>query len=133
MRLLASRLTLLVATTSLLLSSGCGGTERADEVRATVSGTVTYNGKPLPAGTIVFASAGGNIASTISIGEGGRYSTDRAPIGANLVSIDTSSIQYGNPAKYVPIPEKYADPTASGLTADVKRGDNENVDFALQK
>jgi hypothetical protein len=92
---------------------------------------VMYDGKPLPAGSILFASAEGNLASTIAIRDG-RYSTDRAPLGPNQVTIDTASIKYGNPAKFVAIPAKYADPTQSGLTVEIKPGANENVNFDLK-
>lgn len=111
---------------------GCGSSKPVDPNRASISGAVTYDGKPLPAGAITFASVDGNLASTISIEAGGRYSTDRAPLGPNQVTIDTASIKYGNPASFVAIPAKYADPTKSGLTVEVKPGVNENVNFDLK-
>jgi hypothetical protein len=111
---------------------GCGSSKQEDPNRASISGTVTYDGKPLPAGSVTFASTEGNLASTVSINENGRYSTDRAPLGPNQVTIDTASIKYGNPAKFIAIPAKYADPTQSGFTVDVKPGVNENVNFDLK-
>jgi hypothetical protein len=111
---------------------GCGGKDKVASDRAIVSGVVTFNGRPLPAGTISFASADAYGGASVSISEGGRYTTDRAMIGANRVSIDTATIKYGNPSAYVPIPSKYADTATSGLTADIKPGTNENVNFELK-
>lgn len=113
--------------------SGCSRPAAAPKDRAVVSGKVTFSGQPLPAGTITFKSTTGAISTSTSINSGGFYSTDRAPLGKNLVMIDTSSIQYGNPAAYVPIPAKYGDASASRLSVEVQAGTNDNVDFALEK
>lgn len=100
--------------------------------RATAAGTITFDGKPLPAGTIFFLSTNGAADTAVKIRDGA-YFTDRAPVGKNSVIVDTSSIQMGNPAKYVPIPAKYNDTTTSGLSAEIKPGENENVNFSLEK
>jgi hypothetical protein len=110
---------------------GCGGKEPPKD-RTTVSGIVTFDGQPLPGGSLSFESAAGT-GTNVSIGPGGVYSTDRAPIGKNRVRIETESLQYGNAAAYVKIPAKYNDVTKSGLQIDVKPGVNENVDFKLEK
>ncbi|MCC6494027.1 MAG: hypothetical protein IT424_13515 [Pirellulales bacterium] len=111
--------------------AGCGRSPQADPKRAAVSGVVTFRGKPLPAGTISFESANSPMASSALIDAGGKYSTDRVPIGACKVSVSTSSVRYGNPGAYVAIPEKYGDVATSGLTTDIKAGENENVNFQL--
>ena len=116
----------------LLASIGCGGGKEPPKDRTTVSGTVTLNGQPLPGGTIYFESAGA-IGTSMIIGAGGKYSTDRAPIGTNRVTIETQSLQYGNTAAYVKIPTKYGDAMTSGLSADVKAGDNVDMNFSLEK
>jgi hypothetical protein len=125
----------LVLGLSCLVSAttGCWNKSQGPKDRARVSGSVTFNGQPLPAGKIVFSSTEGPNATPVSIRAGGAYSTDRAPIGNNVVTIDTASIQYGNPASYVAIPEKYNDPEKSGLSADIQPGENENVNFSLEK
>ena len=82
---------------------------------------------------MTFNSTTSPLATTISIKQEGRYQTDRVPIGNNLVSIETESLQFGSPHLYVKIPAKYADPGQSGLSVDVKAGANENVNFELQK
>jgi hypothetical protein len=122
----------LAAPLILLASIGCGGGKEPPKDRTTVSGTVTLNGQPLPGGTIYFESAEGTGTSMI-IGADGKYSTDRAPIGANRVTVETQSLQYGNTAAYVKIPTKYGDAMTSGLTAEVKAGDNADINFSLDK
>ena len=114
----------------VMAAAGCSQ-EKADPNRTTVAGAISFNGDALPAGTISFESSEKGIATSAPIKDGS-YSTDRSPTGKVAVSIDTASIQYGNPAKYVAIPSKYADSASSGLTIDVQPGVNENVNFHLK-
>ena len=123
----------LLCICAIVVSIGCTRQQQVLKDRATASGTVTFNGQPLPAGTIGFESTANKVTTSVSIREGGKYTTDRAPVGSALVTVDTSSIKYGNPAIYVAIPEKYNNAKTSGLTADIKPGENENIDFTLHK
>jgi hypothetical protein len=125
-----SRSVLWLLATTLLL--GCGTNAPVDERRTSVSGTVTFDGKPLPAGNIVFDSTESRLSTTATINQG-VYATSRAAIGNNEVSIETESLRYGFPAGYVKIPERYTNPMTSGLTADVKTGENKNINFELKK
>jgi hypothetical protein len=100
--------------------------------RASVSGAITFDGKPLPAGVVQFQSTEHTVTSSVMIFDGS-YATDRAPLGKNTVTIETSSVLNGNPRAYVPIPAKYSDSTKSGLSAEIKPGSNEHVDFELKK
>ena len=82
---------------------------------------------------MTFTSKENSILSTATnIRAGGKYKTDRAPAGKNLVSIETESLQWGNEGAYIPIPSKYNSPATSGLEVELKAGENENVDFALE-
>ncbi len=130
---IGARVVLLVAPALMLMPLGCGSKPPVDNSRASVSGIVTFDGKPLPGANITFASVDSPIASAVSLGEGGRYASSRVPIGVNQVIIETDSLRYGSPHLHVPIPAKYADPSKSGLTADIKPGENENVNFDLKK
>jgi hypothetical protein len=116
-----------------IATCGCGRKTQQIKDRATISGKVTFNGNPLPAGTIGLESKNGAATTAIPIGPGGTFFSDRAPIGDNLVTVDTASIHFGNPAAYVPIPEKYNNSRTSGLTVNIKAGSNENIDFRLDK
>jgi hypothetical protein len=117
----------------LAASAGCGREQQVLNDRASVSGTVTLDGQPLPAGTITFKSQERPITAAVKIREAGAYATNRAPIGKSVVTIDTTSIQVGNPPMYVRIPEKYRDPRTSGFNVEIQPGANENVNFSLEK
>jgi hypothetical protein len=119
---------------TLIACCGCGGGEQMIEGRTIVSGTVTLDGQPLRGGAITFSSRENSIlATTVNIESDGKYRTDRAPTGKSSVSIETESLQFGNPAAYVPIPAKYSSAATSGLEVDLNPGENESVDFALEK
>lgn len=111
---------------------GCGPDTPVDENRTGISGAITFNGTPLKAGTITFDSTEKGLSTAVSVGSDGRYASNRVPLGSNIVTIETESLQYGSPHLYTKIPEKYADPSKSGLTVDVKPGTNENVNFELK-
>ncbi len=126
-----SHLQVAILIAGLLICTGCGDGKKVDENRTTVSGAITFDGKPLPAGTISFGSSTDSTGSTVPIRDG-KYASGRVPLGSNMVTIDTSSVRYGNPAQFVEIPERYMDPTKSGLSVDVQPGTNENVNFELK-
>lgn len=126
----SSKSSFCICTMLVAFALGCGQ-KAVDPNRTMVSGTVTYDGKPLPAGNVSFESSEKGIATSVQIKDGS-YSTDRAPVGTVAVGVDTASIQYGNPAKFVPIPAKYADSATSGLSIEIKPGDNPNVNFDLK-
>jgi hypothetical protein len=125
-----------LAAALLAVLPGCGGS------KASVSGKVTYRGKPLTSGTIYVALPDG-IQVPTGIGTDGSYRFD---------GVATGSVKFGvtspNPAhvmaprsKRAPrgaappplpqntgwfeIPDKYADPLKSGLSFDLKGGANE--------
>jgi hypothetical protein len=117
----------------LLASFGCTDGKQVIEGRTIATGTVTFDGQPLKGGTITFTSQEDPILSTTtSIRSGGRYRTDRAPTGKSIVTVETESLHHGNEAAYIKIPAKYFDPTTSGLEVDLKSGENENVEIALE-
>jgi hypothetical protein len=87
----------------------------------------------LPGGVLNFQSTERPVGAMIMIKSGGAYATDRAPLGENVVTVETASLQFGNAAAFVRIPLKYSDPKTSGLVVDVKPGMNEHVDFVLKK
>ena len=118
---------------------GCGGPPEAPKREyADVSGTVTHNGKPLGAGTVMFQPPSGALASG-EIQANGTYSL-KGVIGPNTVTIANraeappsaeSRASGAPPVEAKPqIPEKYATP-AGGLTYEVKAGENK-ADFNLQ-
>jgi hypothetical protein len=125
-----------MSTATLLLATaipGCGRTPAGPKDRAVVSGVVKFDGQPLPGGVLNFHSTERPVGATTMIKPGGVYTTDRAPLGENVVTIETASLQFGNGAAFVRIPVKYSDPQASGLVIDVKSGTNADVNFELAK
>ena len=130
---------LFLAAISLTMA-GCGATGPG---MAQVTGKVTYQGKPVPKGTVSFVpTAPGGRNATGQIDESGNYRLqtenpgDGALTGDYSVSIaarDDVVLDYiprkPIPPKYL-APAKYENPATSGLKATVKSGSN-TVDFAL--
>ncbi len=137
----------LAALLALTALAGCG---QSLPPRAVVSGSVTYKGKPVEFGDIVFdpqrKDAGGQFAQgKIS---GGKYAFDaaRGPVvGANRVRIygykmtgrkrlDLAGQSLSEAPEMVNelmpyIPEKFNE--ASELTIEIKPGENSGLDFKL--
>src|SRR5262245_11972318 len=120
--------------------AGCGGG------KATVQGKVTHRGKALVSGTVILVGADGVAAAGEIAGDGsyavanvtsgqvqvgvvskpphagarpGRGATARTRTGSHAVpavAVDRS--------KWFPIPEKYAEPTTSGLGLTLQAGAN---------
>lgn len=123
---------------------GCGGSGGPE--MATVTGKVTYQGKPLTKGTISFISTDPSRSNANSvIGPDGSYSLqttnpgDGAVVGDYKVivsDVDPNSLNTAAPGEPVKkqerlIPEKYENPDSSGLTRKVESGRN-TFDIALE-
>ena len=129
-----SSLSLLFVVVTL---TGCGsdGPELAD-----VSGTVTFNGKPLRGAIVTFVpQAGGSTSSGVTGADGGyelMYLRDKhgAMLGKHNVTIKMEKLTQDDMAEgevvpeFVRVPEKYQQP--GSLTAEVDSGDND-IDFEL--
>lgn len=128
---------------------GCGGQRFTD-----VDGIVTFDGKPLPAGLILFTNADDTLAASAYLRGDGTYSARNVPAGPVKVAIRTDEFKgamtekqaadlraRGLPAptfdakvkgfKYVPIPERFADRETSGLTFEVVAGGPNRIEIAL--
>jgi len=130
----------------LCLLAGCG--EPKPE-RATVSGRITFEGKPVDYGHIVFVPVDGwdgfYSQATIINGE---YSLDEhGPVlGKNRVEVhgqrktgelapNISGVRLNEQAKIAPVTEAYLPAkynVASEITVEIRPGKNENVDFILE-
>ena len=132
----------------LVMLVGCGPDRPAT---TKVSGRVTYQGKPVVTGQIMFIPAHGRPAIA-SIGEDGSYTLttfdkgDGAAIGKYSVTINatrtiggptaTSLEEEGRMPSEPPrverlVPEKYSQRQTSPLKAEVKEGDNV-INFDLE-
>jgi hypothetical protein len=122
--------------------------DRKDET-GTITGKVTFRGKPLPGGTIAFHPSRGK-PLVGKIRPDGTYTVKDVPVGKVRVTVETESVRpkpkvpssippgsgepipkRGKEPKYARIPDKYAKPETSGLTCDV-RGGNQTLDLALE-
>jgi hypothetical protein len=119
--------------------TGCGGEPKRDLPKGTVKGTVTFKGQPLPAGTVAFQHASGEMSSA-SIDASGQYQLDAA-VGSNKVMVQSMEEQKPNPdpngmPRMLPgasrIPEKYSNFSTSGLSHDVKAGE-QTIDLKLEE
>jgi hypothetical protein len=96
---------------------------------------VTYKGKPVPTGTVMFVPEKGP-AATGEIGKDGTYSlstygkNDGAVLGKHKIAVTALADMSGrmpedrNPLPPPIVPEKYLDQDRSGLTAEIKEGPN---------
>ena len=120
-------------TALAVLIAGC---DRAPTLRpgwAIVSGTVTYQGKPLPGGEVMWCTSkdGASVARGGPISENGTFMLD-TPTGPAKIAIHVADLKKYQSTRYVAIPSKYTDLERSGLTYEAKDGDNKDVKFDLQ-
>ncbi len=135
----------------LLTTLGCGS---GPDMRS-VTGRVTYEGKPISEGTVTFYPAGGGRPAIGHLGSDGAFTLttfqkdDGALLGEYKVTIEAKQVSNVPPEPktlteeiaQAPasreranvtwlVPEKYTDQTRSGLTAVVADGANQ-IDFDL--
>jgi hypothetical protein len=115
----------LLASASLTLAlvcglTGCGG-GGGGAPSTVLKGKVTINGKPAVVGTVTAYSGGSKAAETM-INPDGTYQFDNLSSGEYQLTVTKTDTPtpYSKPVK---LPAKYADPSQSGLTATVKRGE----------
>jgi hypothetical protein len=117
------------ASLGILLGTGCSGKT------STITGTVTYRGKPLPSGVIKFINAANNeVIGGANISDG-NYSVSGIPPGLAKIAISSlpprnlsilgqpkDTAEGGPASKAVAIPPKYSNPDTSGLTYTIQPG-----------
>jgi hypothetical protein len=127
-----------------LLPAGCGwGT-------GDVTGTVTFNGEPVPWGRVTFLSQVGKKEARQARIINGRYTIKGCPGGPVKIGVESFKAPKAPPnlagpmrerqqqmdpesvpppelvGKYLEIPLRYADPTTSGLEYTVQRGSQDH-------
>jgi len=148
-RLLKLGLAVLVSAAVTMPMPGCGKARRELGV---VTGKVTYNGKPLRFGTVIFEPEAGQFATGVIQPDGTFQMETRgegtgAPVGKCKVRFVCFSHQDpaakpppaeddGTPSEALPlgeplIPKKYLSSATSGIIVEVKPGDNEPFVFEL--
>lgn len=128
-------LTFAAPIAAIALLSGCGS---SGPEMASVSGKVTYNGQPVPKGTISFQTTdpdGRNATGMIQPDGSYELQTEQPGDGALLGNyrVSISAREEEEILMYIPkkpvkpkllIPEKYENPATSNLTAAVTSGSN---------
>jgi hypothetical protein len=126
---------LLLVLLLLPLAIGCGG-----QAKGTVSGKVTYQGKPLSSGIVSFVSEAG-APHYADIESDGSYRMVNAPVGPVRIGVQSKPKQSASPSPRMPrsredfvkvesdmkakesiLPDKYTDPNKSDLTYTVTKG-----------
>lgn len=125
-----------------LIFAGCTPSDQLATVP--VKGKVTYQGEPLPTGSVIFIPSGGGPTAEANIGPGGEYAlgtykkADGVPPGEYNVMVvamteqDAMDAESARGAESL-IPSRYGDPSKSGLSASVKAGDPNEINFDLVK
>jgi hypothetical protein len=130
----------LAAAAVALTPLGCGS---SGPEMASVSGKVTYQGKPVPKGTIAFVATDPsrpNATGQLDANGFYRLQTRESNDGAELGDYDVTIYSHEEPIlQYIPkvpvkpqrlSPAKYENPKTSGLKRTVKSGSN-TFDFEL--
>ena len=120
---------LLFVAVIVLETSGCNN----EPIRSTVTGTVTYNDKPVTVGTVRFFNRETKIGARCTLDESGKYSfPSPIPVGEYQVCIidppppppgGMASGQASKPQK-LSVPEKYRSFESSGLKFTIEKGPN---------
>ncbi len=136
---------------AVLANLGCGGQKFTD-----VEGQVSFDGKPLPAGLIVFTNPEDTLASSAYLRGDGTFSARNVPAGTVRVAVRNEEFQgvmsekqaaalrsRGLPApsfdekvkgfRYVAIPPHYADTQTSGITFELGSSGVNRIEIALTK
>lgn len=139
MRNLNPRFLRCVPIIAFLGAAGCGG-------RGDVNGKVTFNGKPVVAGTVVIL-ASDSLPYTSEIEPDGSFMIEKVPTGLAQFAVvsrgpsQAASLRKGSarrvepvgvtrPANWFPLPDKFADPTRSGIESAIVSGPN-SIDIPL--
>ena len=122
----------------MITAIGCSG-GGVSLPTAPVVGTVTYRGKPLNAGRIIFFHPSGQAVGA-NIAADGSFRL-AAFQGKNQVAVELFGPRRPNPIpdgrpRMLPgpslIPDRYTDSRTSGLTLNVKPGENSRAEFTLK-
>jgi hypothetical protein len=140
--------TTLLAAIVMVLAPGLSGCGHSGKKVWPVSGKVTFQGKPVIAGTIRFSNPSGGVDMTAGLGPDGSYEIAMAegrglPEGDYQVAIIPLSAAPGAKMPFGPalpppkpicrdIPEKYRSPSTSRLVLAVKPGANNRFDVDMR-
>ena len=131
---------LVVVAVAAIASAGCG---RRGPARATVHGTVTFEGEPVPAGFVIFENRGTGWTRSDALTGQGSYRLIELPVDEYVVRIippepemrDERTGYRGGDRPPLPdpknIPQAYREAASTPLRATVVKGTN-RCDFDLR-
>ena len=119
----------------LLISFVCfSGCSSNDTSTGTISGKVRYKDNPVPGGTITFhiTSEKGIKTAVGILQKDGSFEIKKAAVGSAKVTVETDTVNPGeqqaqSSSNYVEIPKQYNSVETSGLTMDIKQGENKKT------
>lgn len=120
----------------ILAALGCGGSSHELET-ALVRGTVTLDGNPVTGGYVFIVPGKGRMAKGVIQSDGtfvmGTYeSSDGVQVGTHPVIVTPVPADEGSGRQNaVPIPRKYAVASTSGLTCEVRTGEENTLNLVL--
>ncbi|MDI9445306.1 MAG: carboxypeptidase-like regulatory domain-containing protein [Planctomycetota bacterium] len=126
-----------LALSAIACALWCGGCGSSEPPTGQVAGKVTYQGEPVTKGVVTFVNSETGIGASSELDSSGAYRIESVRAGDYQVAIQPPSapspeeMAEGAKAEKSPIPAKYHDPQASGLTATVNEGAN-TADFDVQ-
>jgi hypothetical protein len=147
MRRLSRAISLFVFSMTVFLTASCASNAPValPESGTTVSGTVTYNGKPVHFALIIVQAVNGGAVANGSIQPDGKYEVKNAPVGEVKVAVNTDAGKGelitaqmqggmytgpdGKKAKrvsidYNQVPKKFQSPETTTITTTLNKGDN---------
>ena len=134
-----------VATAALAVASCSpqGPVEPIDETGATLEGSITYGGQPVPLAAVIILPASGGSGTTGFADDEGRFKVINVPIGDVKIGIDSEAAKgpmmgramggtdpkaKGGKRAVVPklidVPKPYRNPETSGFQTTIKKGSN---------
>lgn len=125
---------------TLVMVAGCGGSGDPDDVAPVpAAGSVTYKGKPVDHGQVVFQPEKGRPArgeieggqftmSTVREGDGAAPGKQHIAV---IVTAETK-VKGGDTDVTYLVPEKYASPDSSGIEIDLPKGGSRSIQIELQ-
>lgn len=112
--------------------SSCHRKAAIESNRGPISGVVTFDGKPIPAGTITMISTSDAIFRITAPLKDGAFVIADAPLGTVSVAVDTEPIAGNSPHQYVKIPQRYSKTETSGLSITIPPGGAKDVRIELK-
>jgi len=119
----------------MLVVGGCGSVEVAD--RATVSGTIVFEGKPVTGGSIRLVGADDPTRQAHGrVRKDGTFTLTGCPVGVVKVAVETSSVLEGVPStdsgEFVRIPPQFVRPETTPLSVTVPAGGAADLTIELR-